>query len=213
MKAESASKWPGNLDFDLIMEKNYAKYNHLQHNGQTVFEILAALPKGKDPMAVMLKIRQLFPQISLTEVKEIYVMHATPYRDLYEYQGALFESLLDEEEFEKVLDSRNLTKDDSIGEESLTRMNRSELELVRLDGGGVPIYHYKGTPFTGTVVSYYDNGALFMEEEYEKGFQEGWIRYYHLNGRLDEEEKRHNNITIKGSFKEWDEDGNLLQSF
>jgi antitoxin component YwqK of YwqJK toxin-antitoxin module len=93
------------------------------------------------------------------------------------------------------------------------RVDRIFLELTRLDGGGVPIFHYKGKPFTGTVIYYYEDGTLWMEEEYKKGYQEGWVRCYHPNGRLAQEDKLHNNITISGTYKEWDENGNLIESF
>lgn len=90
------------------------------------------------------------------------------------------------------------------------KIERKNLILIKLDGGGVPVYSYKDNPFTGIIIDYYKNGKLFKEEEYENGFQEGWIRYYHENGKTDEEYKTHNNIVISGTHKEWDEEGNLI---
>ncbi|WP_144281429.1 toxin-antitoxin system YwqK family antitoxin [Chryseobacterium echinoideorum] len=91
--------------------------------------------------------------------------------------------------------------------------NDKDLKIPRLDGGGVPIFYYKEKPFTGIVFSKYDNGVVFKEEEYENGYQEGWIRYYFENGKLNQESNNHNNITIDDTFKEWDKDGNLISSF
>jgi len=88
--------------------------------------------------------------------------------------------------------------------------NDSNLTIPRLDGGGIPIYDYNGTPFTGIVFENYDTGALFKEEEYDKGYQEGWVRYYHKNGKKSEEYKAHNNNVIPNTHKEWDENGNLI---
>jgi antitoxin component YwqK of YwqJK toxin-antitoxin module len=93
------------------------------------------------------------------------------------------------------------------------RINRKELELIRLDGGGVPFYHFKGKPFTGIIIDNYDNGNLFKEEEYLEGYQEGWTRYYFENGKIEQEDKSHNNKLIEGTYKEWDEEGNLIDSF
>lgn len=90
------------------------------------------------------------------------------------------------------------------------RIKEEELELVKLDAGGVPVYHYQGKPFTGVVLIYEDEGWLAVEEEYGNGFQEGWVRIYHENGQLEQEYKMHNNVQIPGSFKEWDKEGNLI---
>jgi len=87
------------------------------------------------------------------------------------------------------------------------------LITVRLDGGGVPIFHYKGNPFTGIVFENEKDGTLGWEEEYENGYQEGWYRGYHRNGNKHVEYKSHNNLTIAGTYKEWDEDGKLIESF
>ena len=88
-----------------------------------------------------------------------------------------------------------------------------DLTIPRLDGGGVPVYYYKGEPFTGIVYQNHKNGTLFSEEEYVKGFQEGWIRYYFDNEKIEEECKCHNNDVIDNTFKKWDKNGNLVNSF
>ncbi|AZA47626.1 hypothetical protein EG346_05230 [Chryseobacterium carnipullorum] len=72
------------------------------------------------------------------------------------------------------------------------------------------MYDYDIHPLTGIVVSHYETGELFKEEEYDKGYQEGWVRYYHKNGKKSEEYKAHNNNVIPNTHKEWDENGNLI---
>jgi len=74
------------------------------------------------------------------------------------------------------------------------------LIIVRLDGG-VPIFHYKGEPFTGIVFDNENDGSLAWEHEYENGYQEGWYRGYHRNGNKAVEYKFHNNLTIAGTYK------------
>ncbi|CAI8841641.1 hypothetical protein EMIT036CA2_30347 [Chryseobacterium sp. IT-36CA2] len=60
---------------------------------------------------------------------------------------------------------------------------------------------------------YYDTGELFCEEEYKEGYQEGWFRSYHKNGKKYTEYKAHNNVEYDGIYKKWDENGNLMASF
>ena len=91
--------------------------------------------------------------------------------------------------------------------------NDNDLRIPRLDGGGVPIIEYRGTLFTGVVFKKRKDGSLVSEEEYDNGFQEGWIRYYHKNGKLAQEYKDHNNVELDGTFKKWDENGNLILSY
>lgn len=92
-------------------------------------------------------------------------------------------------------------------------IKESELTCNRLDGGGVPIYYHNGSPFTGIVLRYYDTGEIFCEEEYKDGYQEGWFRSYHKNGKKYTEYKAHNNVEYDGTYKKWDENGNLTASF
>lgn len=80
-------------------------------------------------------------------------------------------------------------------------IKESELTCNRLDGGGVPIYYHNGSPFTGIVLRYYDTGELFCEEEYKDGYQEGWFRSYHKNGKKYTEYKAHNNVEYNGTYK------------
>lgn len=86
-----------------------------------------------------------------------------------------------------------------------------ELLFINLDGGGSPIYKYKGQYFTGIVEDYLD-GILNYEAEYENGYLEGWVRFYHPNGDLETVKKLHNNVLIPGTYKRFDEDGYLIHS-
>lgn len=87
-----------------------------------------------------------------------------------------------------------------------------DLKVVGLDGGGIVIYHYKERPFSGVVYDEED-GYVAWEVEYKEGYQEGWVKYYFRSGKLRQESKKHNNEIIEGTFKEWDENGNLILSF
>ena len=90
------------------------------------------------------------------------------------------------------------------------RVNLDDLEAWHTDGGGVISFKYQGAPFTGTVEKYYKSGKLLTELEYVDGYQEGWHRSYHENGQLAIEENIHNNETIDGTYKEYDESGILI---
>jgi antitoxin component YwqK of YwqJK toxin-antitoxin module len=89
------------------------------------------------------------------------------------------------------------------------RIKEEDLKLIGFDGGGSGMYYYQGKPFTGIMLGY-DNGVLYVEREYQNGYEEGWCRYYYKNGQKEEEYKIHNNIIIDGTYKEWGEDGNLI---
>ena len=89
----------------------------------------------------------------------------------------------------------------------------TKLKIERLDGGGMPIYYYEGKPFTGIVFKNREDASLAWEEEYLEGLQEGWCYSYYKDGKKAQEYKAHNNIEIDGTFKEWDENGNLILSY
>lgn len=93
------------------------------------------------------------------------------------------------------------------------RIELSGFNITQLDGGGIPFLKYNGHPFTGVVFKNRNDGTLAWEKEYEKGFQEGWCRSYYKNGNKAQEYKAHNNEEIDGTFKEWDENGNLIVSY
>lgn len=93
------------------------------------------------------------------------------------------------------------------------KVKEQELEPTGIDSGGSPIYNYKGQPFTGIRLTHSKSGVIAREEEYQNGYLEGWVRSYHKNGKLKQEYKLHNNETVDDTFKEYDEQGNLTESF
>ncbi|MCC8408690.1 hypothetical protein LJ707_07100 [Mucilaginibacter sp. UR6-1] len=91
------------------------------------------------------------------------------------------------------------------------RVAYEDLENKGFDAGGGEILYYQGQPFTGTIVQYID-GILVSEEEFENGHLGGAQRDYYLNGQIKEEwfiafNKRY------GLYREWDEQGNLIDEF
>ena len=73
-------------------------------------------------------------------------------------------------------------------------------QLVKKDG----IYYEvnSNTPFTGSVMEYYENGQLKIRENFKDGKEEGLSEYFHENGELE----------FRGNVKEGKEDG-LWESY
>ncbi|HEX2629945.1 MAG TPA: hypothetical protein VHM26_13060 [Chitinophagaceae bacterium] len=92
----------------------------------------------------------------------------------------------------------------------MERIKYDDLEMTGIDGGGEPTYSYNGIPFTGIMIEDDVDGPF--EQEYENGYLEGWFRSYYKNGNKKEEYKSHNNILVAGTYKSWDEQGNLTGS-
>ena len=95
----------------------------------------------------------------------------------------------------------------------MERVNENDpnLKFINLDGAGLPIYKYKGEFFTG-IVEDYVNEVLNYEAEYQDGYLEGWVRFYHPNGILETEKKLHYNMVVPGTYKRFDEEGNLVHT-
>ncbi|WP_299223501.1 hypothetical protein [uncultured Psychroserpens sp.] len=93
------------------------------------------------------------------------------------------------------------------------RIKEEDLELIGIDSGGNEILHYQGGPFTGIMYKNADNESLAYEVEFQNGYREGRVKYYHSNGQLQEEYQLHDNIVVDGTFKSYDEEGNLIESF
>ena len=68
-------------------------------------------------------------------------------------------------------------------------------QLVKKDS----IYYEvnSNTPFTGSVMEYYENGQLKFRENYKNGIVDGPHEWFHKNGQLDE----------RGNYKNGKEDG------
>lgn len=71
------------------------------------------------------------------------------------------------------------------------------------------MFKYEGKLFTGILVAYEEDGSLVVEEEYKEGYLDGWVRSYYPSGQLAEEYEIHDNITVRGTYKKWDKEGNL----
>jgi len=93
------------------------------------------------------------------------------------------------------------------------RINEDDLEMAGIDGGGTPVWHYKGKPFTGTLFCNEDDGSLSYEQECQEGFEEGLYQSYYPNGNTREKYQIHNNRVVSNTHQEWDEDGKLLASW
>ncbi|WP_294224273.1 hypothetical protein [uncultured Chryseobacterium sp.] len=79
---------------------NTIKYLHLNHNGRNVFEIAREIEVLRTPLYAMMKIRELFPHLSIAEAKELVIIATTGYKSLDDYQGSLLPDL---EEFGRIL--------------------------------------------------------------------------------------------------------------
>jgi len=93
------------------------------------------------------------------------------------------------------------------------KIREEDLEYWYNDPGGIPTYKYNGEPFTGTMLTYEDEGWLSGEDEYENGYQEGWTRIYYRSGQIEEEYKSQNTVTVGGTYKKYDEAGNIITSW
>jgi len=90
----------------------------------------------------------------------------------------------------------------------MKRINIDECDFDEVDGGGSPIWEYQGKRFTGVLICYEKDGTLSYEQECQDGYEEGWYRAYHANGKIMQEYNLHNNIVVPGTLKTWDEEGN-----
>jgi antitoxin component YwqK of YwqJK toxin-antitoxin module len=91
------------------------------------------------------------------------------------------------------------------------KIKEERLTLIRLDGGGLPVYNYKGKPFTGFIIEYFPSkmGVIESEIEYTNGYQEGVQRAFYEDGKLESEIYTKNNM-LDGTNKIWDKEGNLI---
>ena len=64
------------------------------------------------------------------------------------------------------------------------------------------ITYYKGSPFTGVVERYYDNGQLWVKTTYKDGKEDGPYESYYKNGQL----------RWKSTYKDGEYDG-LFESY
>ena len=83
------------------------------------------------------------------------------------------------------------------------------LEHGGFDGGGTEILLYNGKPFTGIMYDEEKDGSLAFEIEYQDGYLEGKTIYFYPNGKVQEEYVSHNNDVVEGTYRRYDEEGNI----
>jgi hypothetical protein len=62
------------------------KYLSLEKVGENIFSIYTELKKTNDPLKAMVLMREMFPELSLIQAKEIMVLSETDYTSLRDYQ-------------------------------------------------------------------------------------------------------------------------------
>ncbi|MNY45757.1 hypothetical protein D3C86_1808830 [compost metagenome] len=80
---------------------NTSKYLRLKHKDKSVYEIVdEMMEQYKSTLVTIKKSREIFPQLSLMEAKEIVIIRTSEHKSLYDYQGSLLpdpEKFLNEE--------------------------------------------------------------------------------------------------------------------
>jgi hypothetical protein len=69
------------------------KYLAIKKNDKNVFEILNELKKENNSIDSMVKLREIFPELTLIEAKEILIVSETDHNSLEEYQKDLFNQI------------------------------------------------------------------------------------------------------------------------
>jgi len=90
--------------------------------------------------------------------------------------------------------------------------NDPDLTPDGVDIGGGEKYNYQNAPFTGALQFSYPNGSLQTEITYVNGYVEGVCREYYSNGQMMQESYIKYNLDY-GLFRQWDENGNLIDQF
>lgn len=85
-----------------------------------------------------------------------------------------------------------------------------DLEERGTDSGGGIIFYYKNQPLTG-IIQEVINGVLRGESEFTDGHEGGIQRSYYPSGQIEEEYTIYLN-KMEGSYKTWDEAGNLTRN-
>jgi len=88
---------------------NTIKYLHLRHEEKSVYEIVdEIMEKYKSPLITIKKLREIFPDLSLIDAKEIVVIRTSKHKSLYDYQGSL---LQDFEELDRLVNEEEINKE------------------------------------------------------------------------------------------------------
>lgn len=67
------------------------KYLQLKKNGNNVFQVFSEIRKDNNAMDSIIKIREVFAQLTLLEAKEILIISETNFNNLEEYQKDLID--------------------------------------------------------------------------------------------------------------------------
>lgn len=73
--------------------KSSEKYLNIKKDGKNVFEIFNELKKQNNSMSAMVSLREIFPELTLIEAKEIVVLSETAFKSLNDYQSDLAEKI------------------------------------------------------------------------------------------------------------------------
>ncbi len=112
-------------------------------------------------------------------------------------------------------------------------VDKASLELEMING----VLHYQKNPFSGLLVSKYDDASLQMNLQYKEGRKDGFEKQWHPNGKLLQSRSYAKGVKIGnhlgywedgakkfdyhfnekgeylGSRKEWHKNGQLLREF
>ena len=75
-------------------------------------------------------------------------------------------------------------KDKQILSDNIKLSITDDLEKESFEVSKEGITYYKGIPFTGELLIYYENGQLADKQNYKDGLENGVFEYYHENGQL-----------------------------
>ncbi|UKB82437.1 hypothetical protein LF887_15640 [Chryseobacterium sp. MEBOG06] len=78
------------------------KYIKLKKDGKNVLTIFNELIENNSPMNSVVKLRELFPELTLIEAKEILILSETNYKDLDDYQKDLLNQLKNDIRFLRI---------------------------------------------------------------------------------------------------------------
>ena len=70
--------------------------------------------------------------------------------------------------------------------------------------------HEDGTPYTGTIIDYYDDGSIEGERTFKNGLLDGPFKHYNENGIVDMKGTYNNYGKMEGCFKYYGKNGEII---
>ena len=70
--------------------------------------------------------------------------------------------------------------------------------------------HEDGTPYTGTIIDYHDDGRIEAERTFKDGLLDGPFKHYSENGIVDMEGTFNNYGKIEGCLKSYGKNGEIV---